>query len=225
MDASNEETIEVIPVLGFCTLTRFDLAERLLRSIDYPVENLVIVDNSGTQSWNPIKPDWVEKMWVIRVPFGLGLVGAWNLIVKSTPYAPYWVLVNDDAWFEPGSLKSITEDVDTQALNFLDIVPAWSAVVFGEGMIDKVGLYDERFYPLYFDDNDLERRVNNAGVPVKTIQAKVHHENSSTLNSGFAAANSVSYRNNQNLLSQKEKEEDYSSGEWTLKSRRTNRWD
>ena len=164
-------------------------------------------------------------MWLIRVPYGLGLVGAWNLIVKSTPYAPYWVLVNDDAWFEPGSLKAITEDVDTQALNFLDIVPAWSAVVFGEGMIDKVGLYDERFYPLYFDDNDLERRIHNAGVPVKTIEAKVHHENSSTLNSGFAAANSVSYRNNQNLLSQKEKEEDYSSGEWTLKSRRANRWD
>jgi GT2 family glycosyltransferase len=164
-------------------------------------------------------------MWLIRVPYGLGLVGAWNLIVKSTPYAPYWLLVNDDAWFEPGSLKAITEDVDTQALNFLVIVPAWSAVVFGEGMIDKVGLYDERFYPLYFDDNDLERRVHNAGVQVKTIAAKVHHENSSTLNSGFAAANSVSYRNNQNLLSQKEKEEDYSSGEWTLKSRRTNRWD
>jgi GT2 family glycosyltransferase len=223
--SSYEETIEVIPVLGFCTLTRFDLAERLLRSIDFPVEHLVIVDNSGSQSWNPIKPDWVQKMWLIRVPYGLGLVGAWNLIVKSTPYAPYWVLVNDDAWFEPGSLKAITEDVDTQALNFLDIVPAWSAVVFGEGMIDKVGLYDERFYPLYFDDNDLERRVYNAGVPVKTIEAKVHHENSSTLNSGFAAANSVSYRNNQNLLSQKEKEEDYSSGEWTLKSRRTNRWD
>jgi GT2 family glycosyltransferase len=225
LDSSYEETLEVIPVLGFCTLTRFDLAERLLGSIDFPVEHLVIVDNSGTQSWNPIKPDWVQKMWLIRVPYGLGLVGAWNLIVKSTPYAPYWVLVNDDAWFEPGSLKAITEDVDTQALNFLDIVPAWSAVVFGEGMIDKVGLYDERFYPLYFDDNDLERRIHNAGVPVKTIEAKVHHENSSTLNSGFAAANSVSYRNNQNLLSQKEKEEDYSSGEWTLKSRRTNRWD
>ena len=164
-------------------------------------------------------------MWLIRVPFGLGLVGAWNLIVKSTPYSPYWVLVNDDAWFEPGSLKAITEDVDTQALNFLDIVPAWSAVVFGEGMIDQVGLYDERFYPLYFDDNDLERRVHKAGVPVKTIDAKVHHENSSTLKSGFSAANSVSYGNNQNLYTQKETEEDFSSGEWTLKSRRTNRWD
>lgn len=215
----------MIPVLGFCTLKRFDLAERLLASIDYPVEHLVIVDNSGTQSWNPVKPEWVENLWLIRVPFGLGLVGAWNLIVKSTPYAPYWVLVNDDAWFEPGSLKAITEDVDTQALNFLDIVPPWSAVVFGEGMVEKVGLYDERFYPLYFDDNDLERRVDNAGVPKKTIQAKVHHENSSTLKSGFAQANGRSYSANSRLHDQKQFDNDYSQGEWSLKIRRANRWD
>jgi len=215
----------MIPVLGFCTLKRFDLAERLLASIDHPVEHLVIVDNSGTQSWNPVKPEWVENLWLIRVPFGLGLVGAWNLIVKSTPYAPYWVLVNDDAWFEPGSLKAISEDVDTEALNFLDIVPAWSAVVFGEGMVEKAGLYDERFYPLYFDDNDLERRVDQAGVPKKTIQAKVHHENSSTLKSGFQDKNAVSYARNHKLFDKKSNEQDYSQGEWSLAVRRANRWD
>ena len=225
MDASSKETIEVIPVLGFCTLKRFDLAERLLASIDYPVENLVIIDNSGTQSWTPSKPDLVEKMWVIQVPYGLGLIGAWNLIVKSTPYAPYWVLVNDDAWFEPGSLEKVEAEVDTEALNFLNIVPAWSAVVFGEGMVDKVGLYDERFYPLYFDDNDLERRVDQAGVPKKTIQAKVHHENSSTLNSGFQVANSRSFAANARLFDDKQADGDFSQGEWTLKTRRANRWD
>jgi len=223
--ASYEKTIEVIPVLGFCTLKRFDLAERLLASIDYPVENLVIIDNSGTQSWTPSKPDLVKKMWVIQVPFGLGLVGAWNLIVKSTPYAPYWVLVNDDAHFAPGSLETIAKEVDTQALNFLDIVPQWSAVVFGEGMVEKVGLYDERFYPLYFDDNDLERRVDQAGVPKKTIQAKVHHDNSSTLKAGFAEKNAVSYARNQKLFDQKSNEENYSQGEWSLAVRRANRWD
>ena len=215
----------MIPVLGFCTLKRFDLADRLLSSIDYPVEHLVIIDNSGTQSWNPVKPDWVEHMWVIRVPFGLGLVGAWNLIIKSTPYAPYWVLVNDDAWFEPGSLKAISEDVDTEALNFLDVVPQWSAVVFGEGMIDKVGLYDERFYPLYFDDNDLERRVDHAGVPKKVIQAKVHHDNSSTLKSGFAEVNGRTYGANSRLFDQKQFDNDYTQGGWILKTRRENRWD
>ena len=215
----------MIPVIGFATLKRFDLAERLLRSIDYPVEHLVIVDNSGTQSWNPVKPDLVDKMWVIRVPYGLGLVGAWNLIVKSTPYAPYWVLVNDDAWFAPGSLETIAKEVRTDALNFVDIDTAWSCVVFGEGMVEKVGLYDERFYPLYFDDNDLERRVDYAEVPKNHIAAQVFHENSSTLNSGFQDANSRSFMANHTLYETKGREDDFTQGEWSLKVRRANRWD
>jgi GT2 family glycosyltransferase len=135
------------------------------------------------------------------------------------------VLVNDDAWFEPGALEIVARDVDTQALNFLDIVPPWSAVVFGEGMVEKVGLYDERFYPLYFDDNDLERRVSYNNVPIKTIQAKVHHENSSTLKSGFEQVNANSYKNNHYIYNWKEANEDYTQGEWSLAVRRINRWD
>lgn len=215
----------MIPVIGFATLKRFDLADRLLQSIDYPVENLVIVDNSGTASWNPEKPAWVQNMWVIRVPYGLGLVGAWNLIVKSTPYAPYWVLINDDAWFEKGSLRLIEQQVDTNALNFLKCEPKWSAPVFGEGMIAKVGLYDERFYPLYFDDNDLERRVIHHDVPINHIDAIVHHENSSTLNSGYQHRNVISYSRNEALFGHKKVSEDYSQGGWDLTIRRANRWD
>jgi len=215
----------VIPVLGFATLSKFDMAERLLRSIDYPVQHLVIVDNSGLQEWEPVKPALVEKMWLIRVPYGLGLVGAWNLVVKSTPYERYWVLVNDDAWFAPGSLETIAREVDTNALNFVDIIPAWSCVVFGEGMVEKVGLYDERFYPLYFDDNDLERRVDQEAVAKNYIQAKVFHENSSTLNSGYQAQNQKSYVANHTLYEIKGREDDFSQGEWSLKVRRANRWD
>jgi hypothetical protein len=211
--------------LGFATLKRFDLADRLLASIDYPVEHLVIVDNSGKAEWNPEKPAWVANMWIIRVPFGLGLVGAWNLVVKSTPYAPYWVLVNDDAWFLPGQMANIETEVDTQALNFLDITPKWSGVVFGEGMVDKVGLYDENFYPLYYDDNDLERRVDLAEVPKKTIACTMGHENSSTLHSGFEGKNSVSYSNNGALAAQNAAEGRIRANEWQLSTRRANRWD
>lgn len=215
----------MIPVVGFATLKRFDLAQRLLDSIDYPVEHLVIVDNSGKCEWNPEKPEFVVNMWILRMPFGVGLVGAWNLIVKSTPYAPYWVLINDDAWFAPGALKMIEAEVDTDALNFVQCEPKWSAPVFGEGMVYKVGLYDERFYPLYFDDNDLERRVEHHGVPIKQLSAVVHHENSSTLNSGFHAVNDRSFRANHMLYNEKATAEDYTQGEWSLKIRRANRWD
>ena len=215
----------MIPVIGFATLKRFDLADRLLASIDYPVEHLVIVDNSGTATYEPVKPDWVVNMWVIRVPFGLGLTGAWNLVVKSTPYALYWVLINDDAWFAPGTLAKIEAEVDTDALNFVHVEPQWSAPVFGQGMIEKVGLYDERFYPLYFDDNDLERRVRKYGVPINTIDAVVYHENSSTLNSGFHGVNSVTFAANERLHRKKMMAEDFSQGGWSLKIRRANRWD
>jgi GT2 family glycosyltransferase len=215
----------MIPVLGFCTLKRFDLAERLLASIDYPVEHLVIIDNSGTKTWTPSKPDLVKNLWFMQVPYGLGLVGAWNLIVKTTPYAPYWLLVNDDAYFEPGALEIIADKVDPFALNFLEINTRWSAVVFGEGMIERTGLYDERFYPLYFDDNDLERRANHHNVPINHIPAKVHHDNSSTLQSGYAQQNNKTYVNNQRLFDQKAKEKDYTPGNWDLKIRRANRWD
>ena len=225
LETSPKEAPQVIPVLGFCTLKRFDLAERLLASIDYPVEHLVIVDNSGTQSWQPNKPEQVKNLWLIRVPFGLGLVGAWNLIIKSTPYAPYWVLVNDDAWFEKGALKIIAQEADSETLLFPDIVPDWASIVLGSKIVEEVGLYDERFYPLYFDDNDYERRIRHKGLEIKRIEAKIHHENSSTLKSGFESQNSVSFSANQRLFDQKVLENDYSEGNWSLKIRKSNKWD
>jgi len=230
LETSVEEASQVIPVLGFATLNRFDLAERLMLSIDYPVEHLVVVDNSGTQNWIPPRVAMAKHQWNIQVPKGLGLVGAWNLIVKSTPYTdqgdtPYWVLVNDDAWFEPGALARIAEQADRNALSFPDIVPDWSCIVLGDKVVERAGLYDERFYPLYFDDNDYERRIDKKGIQIKRIDAKVHHENSSTLKSGFQNQNSVTFRANQGLFEQKVAENDYSEGNWSLKVRRSNRWD
>jgi len=221
---SSGEIRLMIPVLGFATYSQFDLANRLLDSIDYPVENLVIVDNSGLKTWEPKQPEQVKNLWLIRVPFGLGLVGAWNLIIKSTPYAPYWVLVNDDAWFEAGALEIIARDVDSEAMNFVDIIPEWSCVVFGEGAIAKAGLYDERFYPLYFDDNDLQRRMENAGVKVRKIQAGVNHQNSSSLE-GKRKENDRTYEANRKLMDKKLIENDFSAGYWDLTIRRANRWD
>lgn len=215
----------MIPVLGFATLKRFDLADRLLASIDYPVEHLVIVDNSGTQSWTPKQPENVKNLWMIRVPFGLGLVGAWNLIVKSTPHAPYWVLVNDDAWFGEGALDVIAQDANPDGLSFPHIIPDWSCIVLGQKVVEEVGLYDERLYPLYFDDNDYQRRIEKAGLPIRRIDAIVHHDNSSTLKSGYDEKNNKTYLKNQALLESKVANNDYSEGNWSLKIRRENSWD
>lgn len=215
----------MIPVLGFAVLTKFDLADRLLSSIDYPVEHLVIVNNSGKKSWTPTKPDSVQNMWHIEVPYGLGANGAWNLIIKSTPHAAYWVLPNDDSWFEPGALENVDTNVDTEAFNFVNISPKWSCVVPGQGSVAKAGLWDEVFYPIYYDDDDYERRLTHHGVKINHIDASVHHDNSSTLRSGYSEKNNHSFRKNQAAFNKKSASNDYSVWGWDLTTRRSNSWD
>ena len=215
----------MIPVLGFATLSRFDMAQRLLDSIDYPVENLVIVDNSGKKQFQPQVNDYVKNLWLIQVPHGLGANGAWNLIIKSTPHAPYWVIPNDDAYFEPGALATIAAEVNTEAFNFLDINPKWSCVVPGEGAVMKAGLWDEAFHPIYFDDDEYEWRMEKLGVEFHTINARVHHDNSSTLASGYYERNNVTFTRNHSLFRNKTVAEDTGIRGWSLKIRRDNRWD
>ena len=215
----------MIPVLGFLTYSKFDLADRLLASIDYPIEHLVIVDNSGRRAWQPKKPDLVQNLWFIQLPYGLGYGGGLNLIIKSTPFAPYWVLLNDDSVLSPGALQKISKQVDTDAINFLSIMPKWSGFVLGEGAVLKAGLFDERFHPIYFEDNDYERRLQAAGVKAKFIYAVLQHDNSSTLNSGFHSQNDKTFRANHLLYEKKVAENDLSQGFWDIAIRRANSWE
>ena len=215
----------MIEVLGFPTLSRFDLAQELLDSIDHPVKDLVIVDNSGLQEWEPKVNHFVERAWFIRVPYGLGLQGAQNLIIKSTPYAPRWLLVNDDCRFEPGALAKIDAEAKPDALTFTDCFPVWSAFVIGEEVVDKVGLFDESYYPLYYCDNDYERRADNLGIPKRHIAAKVHHLNSATKYHGNTVRNDVTFARNGGLFQSKINANDFTDHGWQLKIRRGNRWD
>jgi len=216
----------VIPVLGFATLTRFDLAQRLIDSIDYPIEKLVIVDNSGKREFQPkVDSSLIKETWVLQVPHGLGANGAWNLIIKSTPFSPYWVIPNDDSWFTPGALETIASEVDTEAFNFVNVNPQWSCVVPSEGSVRRAGLWDEAFHPIYFDDDDYEWRMKKLGVPFNYINARVEHDNSSTLKSGFSGVNTETYKRNRSLSISKQASNDLTERGWSLDIRRKNRWD
>jgi GT2 family glycosyltransferase len=215
----------MIPVLAFPTYARHDLAQRMIDSIDYPVEHLVIVDNSGKRIFEPVKPDIVKNLWLIQVPFGLGPSAAMNFVIKTTPHAPYWVFASEDTYCAPGSLEKIHNEVDTEALNFTDAIPDWCFVAIGEGVILKAGLCSELFYPLYFDDNDYERIIDLHGIPIKRIHAKIHHDNSSTIAAGFQAKNARTFATNQRLYEQRIAENNMTGGEWSLRIRRENSWD
>jgi hypothetical protein len=57
------------------------------------------------------------------------------------------------------------------------------------------------------------------------MSAVIHHDNSSTLASGFHDQNSRTYVANMNLHQKKINTNDFTQGEWSLAVRRANRWD
>ena len=214
----------MIPLLGVPTLTRHDLCDRMLASIDYPVQDLIIVDNKP-DSWVPVKPELVQRLSHIRVPQNLGVAGSWNLIIKCSPFAPSWVIVNDDIEFEPGSLAVMADRLRSDAVQFFDVSPKWAAFAIGEDVVSNVGLFSELFHPAYFEDDDMARRVSEHDFDLETIPAPVRHDNSSTLRSGFDILNHKTFKANAFTHASREAGDVLTGGEWDLTIRRDLSWD
>lgn len=214
----------MIPLIGVPTLTRHDLCDRMLASIDYPVQDVIVVDNKP-DSWEPTKPELVERLHHIRMPQNLGVAGSWNLIIKSSPFAPSWVIVNDDVIFESGALEAMAGSLRSDALQFFSVSPRWAAFAIGEQVIMKVGLFSELFHPAYFEDNDMERRISAHDIDIEMVDARVHHDNSSTLKSGYDIQNHKTFQTNMATNAAREAGQVMTGGEWDLFLRRELTWD
>jgi len=154
----------VIPVLVVPCLVRFDLLARLLDTLDEPVERIVVIDNS-LNGWSDQRCD------VIYPISGLGYEGGLNAGIMQTPSAPWWLVCNDDIAFGARDLRSIAERIEaargpcvvTGSRNDGRLLRlAYGAI--NRACIERVGLFDDGFYPIYFGDDDYQRRCELAGV-------------------------------------------------------------
>jgi len=163
----------VIPVLGVPTLYRYDLLERMLASVDEAWDRLVVIDNGGAcpQLW---------KADIVSLPANLGVAASWNLIMKITPGAPWWAIVNDDLEFAPGDLASLCEAMADPSPRVITL-DGFSAFGINRACVDRVGLFDENFVPAYCEDADYEYRCRLAEVPIIPLTANLTHARSTTI--------------------------------------------
>ena len=220
----------MIPVLGVPILARPELLYRFLRSVDHPVGHLVIVDNGGVVdedlAWQSCPQ--AERVSVIPIPKGgnLGVAGSWNLIVKVTPKAPYWMIANFDIVCPPGTLRSMAEAAPNTGLVLCNSPQPWSLFTVSHHCIDRVGLWDESLHPAYFEDNDYFDRVRHHGISyTRIIDAPVEHDNSSTLKAGFERINETTFALNEAYYAAKRNRDDFTEGRWSLERRRMLTWD
>ena len=192
--------VVIIPVLG-----QHDLLERCVRSLRNNVETLIIIDNGDELHEKQIL-SWLEsddpmRVYVWRMPNGLSVAGSWNLGIKATPFAPGWLLLNSDAWFPAHTIETYAEDLRSDRI-VLAGAPPWCCAWIGRDVVQRVGLFCERFHPAYFEDNDYEQRARIIGVPIEYSTVDVQHDNSSTLhqNAEYQSCNNRTFSANRAYL-------------------------
>ena len=148
------------------------------------------------------------------------------MCIRDRPFAPWWLVVNSDAWFPPGSLARMAKAASRGALTLSGGAPPWCCFALGDQAVATVGLFDEGIYPAYFEDNDYERRCEHHGVPVVRTDVPVAHDNSSTIGEPrYAARNSETFAANAAYYGDKVARNDMTPGQWSLAIRRILSWD
>ena len=225
-----------IPVLIVPTLNGHDRVLTMLKSIDYPVDQVIIIDNAnvgwmyygaiGIESRLP-NMNLIGKIHTIHMPSNLGVAASWNLGIKATPMAPWWLIVNDDVTFPANSLAKFANYVQSYGdIVIANTVAPWSCFAITDKVINIVGLFDEAFYPAYFEDTDYARRVRHylGEDAIGSPDIKVNHANSSTIADGYAEQNHRTYQENYRTFEDKLSLNRYEPIGWSLAIRRMNDW-
>lgn len=158
--------MESIPVLIIPVLNRFDMLEQAIQCMDYPIDNLLIIDNSNSYQM-PSNLKVHEnlkntKCQVLNMPANMGVAGSWNLGIKCFPHAPYWLISSNDNHWMPGGLKEMSELSAPDKLVMSN--QAWNGFSLGSDIVRQIGLFDENFYPAYSEDSDYMLRIQYAGL-------------------------------------------------------------
>lgn len=143
----------MIPVLAIPVLNRYDLLDIALESIDFPVKEVLIINN-GKEKYQPKRTD--INVRVLDLPSNLGMSGSWNLTIKLYPHEKFWIFSSADIVFKRGALQSVYEQSGSS--NLVCSTEGFSCFSLGENFIKEVGLFDEYIYPYSFEDDDYRER-------------------------------------------------------------------
>lgn len=215
----------MLPNLIVPVLNRYDLLQRMLDSIDFPIRDLLIIDN-GNDLGRVRFPKPVLNSHVLSMPANLGVAASWNLGIKLFPHDTNWFFTSNDVRFGPGALERLSQ-ARRDTLTLSDVFPYWHVFSVGDEALRRVGLFDESIYPAYGEDVEWMSRCAHYGVETDPIPVNTHHDNSSTILSDerLRELNHRTHGSNMRYVSDKRERQDFSEGGWSLERRRENAWD
>lgn len=208
----------MIGTLGIPVLNRADLLLRCILSIDHPIETLFIINNGNDEGILGITSVIEKRNFINEALFqniriekhrNLGCGPSWNHVMKNSE-GP-WLFAGSDVKMLPGMLASLDETLEKNPDAGIICGNGYNAFLMTKTGVEKVGYFDENFYPAYFEDVDHFRRVGLSGVKAVGVEGFqiVHGEapywGSSTVksNSEYDRKNAITFQNNQNYYVKK----------------------
>lgn len=215
----------IVPVLN-----RYDLLNRMIESIDYPLERLLIIDNGyerRTDGLGPIcnNPN-VKQMDFLNMANNFGIAPSWNLGVKNYPFEDVFYFGSNDCVFSPGTLEKLERESSPDRVTISEMWPHWQLFSVGSKVFEECGLFDESIFPMNFEDDEFEWRVTSLGFQVRKLDLPMIHDGHMTFRSDdyYARRNSITYQANERYFNKKKEEKRLNAGEWSLKIRKENDW-
>jgi len=161
----------MIRTLGIPILNRGDLLLRCIESIDFPIHTLFVINNGTSQDVEGA----IQQIQERAIPSGdlfneiriekhqnLGCARSWNRIIQTCP-GP-WLISGNDIQFMPGSVKKISDVQDANLDASIICADGYAIFCMTEVGVQKVGFFDENFFPAYYEDLDHFRRVKLSGA-------------------------------------------------------------
>lgn len=154
--------MEKIPALIIPTLGNYNGLQKSLDSIDFPISNVIIIDNGGKLE-SP-SCEMADALHVIKLPSNIGVPAAWNLGIKLLPYCEWWLISSDDRRFKADSLRQIVSLVKPDTLIDAGAENIFSTFAVHESVISKAGLFDDFYYPGVGEEFSYIERLKNLNL-------------------------------------------------------------
>jgi GT2 family glycosyltransferase len=159
------------------TINRFDLLDRFLFCVSNQTVKpgrVVVVDNSGGRlNQHRLKRFKFEQLEVVTAN-NLGVAASWNLGLELNNSQVF--ISNDDQMLLPTGIESMLTVMDEHPLHPIFSGQNENFAFFGTHPAvakELIGLFDEAFYPAYYEDVDYYHRMKLAGVGWKTPKRQV----------------------------------------------------
>jgi GT2 family glycosyltransferase len=165
--------------LAVPTLVNYEGLVRLIDSAErgsVKPDGYLIIDNGGSlQPWLEERgfdrSDWLGRAEIRTYGENVGVPASWNLILEASAAEPV-VISNDDVVLGGRTFEEIGRNAERHPFVGRD----WCLFAQSPACTDRVGFYDENFWPGYYEDSDYSVRLIRVGIePVWNVTDQVHH--------------------------------------------------